>query len=236
MKALLVDDQRLARVLLRKLLEAHPQVQVVAEADSVEAAERAIDAHAPDVIFLDIGLPGASGLDLLARRPIAAAVVFVTAYDQYAVQAFEVNALDYLLKPVDPARLAATIARLERRAPSSPPSRLDRFAVGDGRELRFVTAADLLAVRAQRDYTELALRDGRTVIVKVPLSVWADRLGHAFVRVHRSALVSVVDVTHLEKTEGSLHRVHLRGLAEPVPVGRRQLALVKQALARRAAR
>jgi two-component system LytT family response regulator len=226
-RALLVDDQRLARVLLRKLLEAHPQIQVVAEADSLDAAERALDVHAPDVIFLDIALGGASGFELLTRRRIDAKVVFVTAFDEHAVRAFEVHALDYLLKPVDPDRLAATIARLGE----APRARPDRFAVSEERQLRVVAAADILVVRAKRDYTELTLRDGATVTVKVPLARWQERLGDAFVRVHRSVLIAIADVASVDLRR---NLVHLRGLAEPIQVGRRHLRGLKSRVPPRA--
>jgi len=101
-KAILVDDERLARSSLRALLEEHPQVQIVGEAANARQAKEAIEAQHPDVVFLDIQMPGGSGFDLLEQLDAPPAVIFVTAFDQYAIRAFEVNAVDYLLKPVDP--------------------------------------------------------------------------------------------------------------------------------------
>jgi two-component system LytT family response regulator len=237
MTALLVDDERLARVRLRKLLVPHPQIEVVAEADSLDAAEAAIDRHRPQVIFLDIALPGESGFELFQRRRVEAATVFVTAFDEHAVHAFEVNAVDYLLKPVEPDRLAATVARLQAaHAAAGPPDAArpqpDRIVVSERRGLRFVRTAEILLVRADGDYTHLQLRDGTTVTVKVALSAWAERLRASFVRAHRSILVSVADVTQLEKAEGSTYLVRLRGIEGPVPVSRAQVAALKRALAR----
>jgi CheY-like chemotaxis protein len=112
MKALIVDDERLARLELRRLLAAHPEVEVAGEARSGEEALALIPKLAPDLVFLDIQMPGMTGFDLLERLEDVPQVIFTTAYDQYAIQAFEVSALDYLLKPVAPARLAAALAKV----------------------------------------------------------------------------------------------------------------------------
>lgn len=230
LRALIVDDERLARARLRKLLQAHAQIAIVAEADSVDAAEAAVIDHAPEVIFLDIAMPGGSGFDLLVRRRVEASVVFVTAYEEHALRAFEVNALDYLLKPVEPDRLAATIARLGRRVVPGP----ERICLSDGGATRVVTLTDIVLVRAERDYTELRLKDGSRVLVKVPIARWEARLGPAFVRVHRSALVQVAEIVRLDRAAGSTSVVFLRGHPAPVPVSRSQAARVKQTLDRAA--
>jgi two-component system, LytTR family, response regulator len=229
MKALVVDDERLARARLLKLLQAHPQIVIVAEADSVDAAEAAVVAHAPEVIFLDIAMPGGSGFDLLARQRVEASVVFVTAYEEHALRAFEVNALDYLLKPVEPERLAATIARLGQRvAPGA-----GRICLSDGGRTRVVALTDILIVKAERDYTELRLKDGSSVLVKIPIARWEARLGSAFVRVHRSALVQVAEVARLDRAgAGSTSVAFLRGHSPPVPVSRSHAARVREALNR----
>ena len=121
--ALIVDDERLARQELRALLAVHPEVQVVGEAASVDEAARHLAREQPDVVFLDIQMPGESGFDLFARAPVSSRVVFVTAHDAHALRAFDVNALDYLLKPVVPARLAESIARLREQAAAAPGGR-----------------------------------------------------------------------------------------------------------------
>ena len=112
MKALVVDDEPLARRELRRLLAAFPIVQVVGEAGNIDEARERIEALSPDVVFLDIQMPGGTGFDLLAQLDRVPRIVFTTAYDQYAVKAFEVNALDYLLKPVEPERLATAIRKI----------------------------------------------------------------------------------------------------------------------------
>ena len=112
MKALLIDDERLARLELRRLLAAHPAIEVAGEAANAEEAEVLIESLQPDVLFLDVQMPGRDGFELLASLDRAPRTVFVTAYDEHALRAFEVSAIDYLLKPVSPDRLAAAVQRL----------------------------------------------------------------------------------------------------------------------------
>jgi two-component system LytT family response regulator len=225
-KALIVDDERLARVRLRKLLDAHPDVSVVAEADSVASARAAIAAHAPDLIFLDITMPGGSGFDLLAQQRIAASVVFVTAYDEHAIRAFEVGALDYLLKPIEPGRLADSIRRASAR--SRPVE--DKICITTGATVRVVAIAEIILVNAEGDYSEIVLRDNTTVMIKQPLTSWEERLGDAFLRVSRSALVSIADIETVERDDGSAYRLALRGYPHVVAVSRSRGAAVKAAL------
>ena len=122
MKALIIDDERLAREELRELLEAHPEISVVGEAANVDEAIAAIEEHKPDLLFLDVQMPGADGFDLLERlEPPIPKVVFTTAFAEHAVEAFSVNALDYLLKPIDPDRLADSVERLTGLVESAGP-------------------------------------------------------------------------------------------------------------------
>ena len=120
MKALLIDDERLARGELRRLLADAPQIEVVGEASNADEAREQLTKLKPDLLFLDVQMPGETGLDLLETlEPPAPLVIFTTAYDEFAVKAFELNALDYLLKPVDPARLEAALERLHERSGAS---------------------------------------------------------------------------------------------------------------------
>jgi two-component system LytT family response regulator len=112
-KAIIIDDERLARNELKKLLEQYPEIQIVDEASNVDEGVEKIDIARPDLIFLDIQMPGKTGFDLLAELEKSPRVIFTTAYDEFALKAFEVNALDYLLKPIDPLRLADAIQKLQ---------------------------------------------------------------------------------------------------------------------------
>ncbi|NDD15811.1 MAG: response regulator, partial [Chitinophagia bacterium] len=112
-KAIIIDDERLARNELKKLLEQHPEIEIIDEAINVDEGVEKIDLAHPDLIFLDIQMPGKTGFDLLSELEKSPKVIFTTAYDEFALKAFEVNALDYLLKPIDPKRLADAIQKLQ---------------------------------------------------------------------------------------------------------------------------
>jgi two-component system LytT family response regulator len=136
MKAMIVDDEPLARRELRRLLAEFPWVEIIGEAGNIAEAARAIEADAPELLFLDIKMPGGSGFDLLAKLEHVPRVIFTTAYDDHAVQAFEVNALDYLLKPIEPERLAGALARARGPLPSQSAPRqsqiVERLFIRDG--------------------------------------------------------------------------------------------------------
>ena len=233
--------QRLAgreeRELKQLLEEAHcEQLQVVGDAATVREAAALLRVHDPDVVFLDIHLTGESGFDLLPLLDRSVTVVFVTAFDRYAIRAFEVNALDYLLKPVVPRRLASTLARLRRPAAtdSAEPPTLDYddrlFLRLDG-HMAFVRVRDIVVLRAAGDNSVLHLADGRRARARKSLREWVDRLPERdFVRIHRSTVVNLGFVERLEEWSHFSYRVYLRGLAEPLQMSRRWGARVRSRL------
>jgi two-component system, LytTR family, response regulator len=236
--AIVVDDERLARKELKQLLEeAHgDQIQVVGQGATVEQAAMLSKLHDPDVVFLDVHLAGESGFDLLPLLDPAVAVVFVTAFDHYAVRAFEVNALDYLLKPVAPQRLAAALTRLRRPSMAESPvaqalTYEDRlFLRLDGR-MTFVRVRDIVAVLAAGDNALLHLADGGQARVRKPLREWVDRLPEReFVRIHRSTMINLEFVERVEEWSHFSYRVYLRGLTEPLQMSRRWGARVRTRL------
>lgn len=227
--AVLVDDERLARRELRALLEeAHAdQVSIVGEAATLAEAARLVQATDADVVFLDIQLGPELGIDLLPRLDPEVEVVFVTAHDEYTLRAFEVNALDYLLKPVVPARLAVTVNRLLAGQPMEPPREAvtlaDRLFLRLGEERAFVRVRDIVAVEADGDGSTLLLAPR---LVRKPcaksLREWEQRLPERhFVRIHRSTLVNLEYVERLEAWSHGSQLVYLRGLPEPVTMSRR---------------
>ena len=232
LSALIVDDERLARQELRTLLALHPEVEVRGEAASVDEAARQLAREQPDVIFLDIQMPGESGFDLFARAPVAARVVFVTAHDDHALRAFEVNALDYLLKPVAPARLAAAIARLREDAGADRPAR--RLEYGDfvflpvdGRS-RFLRVNQIVSIAAAGDATVVSTADGLRGRVPRSLRSWEERLPpKQFVRIHREALVNLQFVERIEEWSHEAFQVHVRGQPSPLTLSRRYAARLK---------
>lgn len=231
--ALIVDDERLARQELRALLAVHPDVRVTGEAASLDEASRQLAREQPDVIFLDIQMPGESGFDLFARAPVSARVIFVTAHDAHALRAFDVNALDYLLKPVAPARLAEALERLRREAGAEPPA-TRRFEPGDfvflpvdGRS-RFLRLSQVVSIAAAGDATTVTTADGMRGRVPRSLKAWEDRLPpRQFVRIHRETIVNLQYVERIEEWSHEAFQVHLRGQAAPLTLSRRYAARLR---------
>ena len=236
--AIIVDDERLARRELRAMLEeAHASaVRVVAEAGSVSAAAELVRMCDADVVFLDVQLAEESGLELLTLIDPSVAVVFVTAFDQYAVRAFEVNALDYLLKPVAPARLARAVERLgkpnDEPAGSAAVPKLDyqdRLFLRLDDRMGFVKVAEIVSIVSDGDYSVVLLVGGRTHRARKSLREWAARLPeNAFARVHRSTIVNLEFVERVEEWSHFSYRLYLRGAAEPVTMSRRYAGQLKR--------
>jgi two-component system LytT family response regulator len=215
MKAVIVDDERLAREELRALLRNAPDVEILGEAANVTEAITLLESTQPDVIFLDIEMPGRTGFELLSALPkIPAEVVFVTAYDSFALRAFSVNALDYLMKPVHPARLADTLARLRSRlsapqrdaaevgsepeASSSPLGEDDQFFLRDGDRCWFVPVRSLMFVEAAGSHTRVYLQDGKPLLHRSLAALEARLPGSLFLRANRSQLVNRLFITRVE--------------------------------------
>jgi two-component system LytT family response regulator len=201
---------------------------VLGEARTAREAAELIKNLNPDVIFLDIQMPRESGFDLLDMIDTRAHVVFVTAYDEYAVRAFEVNALDYLLKPVEPERLAKSIERLS--APSVSPGAgeknlvySDSLYVKTGNRAAFLMIEKIICIVAADDYTEVHLDGGAQKLVSKSMKEWEARLpGSRFQRIHRSVIVNITKVDHVVDKPNTTGRVFMKGLAEPLPMSRRR--------------
>ena len=234
--AILVDDERLARKELRSMLAEHEIIDVVGEAETVTQAVELVHAKKPDLLFLDIQLPGETGFDLLEKISRTCKIIFVTAFDAYAIRAFEVNALDYLLKPINPARLAQAIERLtiHDSAPASPVRALeyeDRLfiEVDDERSL-FLKVSDIIVFSAMGDYSQIFSCDGEKSLVLKPLKDWEERLpAKHFTRIHRSTIINVDYVERVENWFNRSYRIHIRQLAEPLVMSRRYAARFKTA-------
>jgi len=235
LRAVIVDDERLARRALRTLLAAERNVDVIGEASRVDEAEALIRRERPGVVFLDIQLRGETGFELLERNAGAFHTIFVTAFDAYAVRAFEVHALDYLLKPVDATRLAEALARARnpaatRAVPERPATYGydDLFFHDDARRPRFLRIRDIAFIRAAGNYTEVCTAAGPPLLVLRALSSWEAQLdGTLFVRVHRSALVNLNFVERIERSAGHTYDLYVRGYAAPLTMSRRRALELK---------
>jgi DNA-binding LytR/AlgR family response regulator len=255
--ALIADDEPLLREALRhQLRAAWPELQVVAEARNGREAMRLFDERHPGVCFLDVHMPGLSGVDAAKHIGRRAHVVFVTAYDHYAVEAFAQGALDYLLKPVDAARLAETVSRLKERLQSSGPAintvqllqqlseQLDKMRTGDssemlrwihaqvGRTVRLISIDDVDFLRSDAKYTIVGWRDGgkpAEAVVRTPLKELFERLDpDRFAQVHRSVIVSLRAISHVVRHDNETAEIHLKGRADVLPVSRNYLHIFRQ--------
>jgi len=199
MKALIVDDERLARAELRRLLAAHPDIEIAGEAAHAGEARDRIAELGPDLLLLDIEMPGESAFDLLASLDAAPAVIFTTAFDAHAVRAFEVSALDYVLKPIDPARLAAALDRA-RAALRERVEPIDRVFVRDGDRCWFVRLSEVAVIESDGNYARLDV-PGQPMLAR-SLSYLEARLQPAFFRASRKHLVNLRLVDRVEPGPG----------------------------------
>jgi two-component system, LytTR family, response regulator len=231
-KAIIVDDERLARKEMRRLLSERDEVSVAGEAEDLAGAAQLIGAEKPDIVFLDIQLSGETGFDLLERVEQDFKLIFVTAFDAYAVRAFEVNAIDYLLKPVNPERLAKAIERLSgETVPAKPVKPLefdDRIFLELGARSLFLKVCDISHIVAAGDYSEIFTVDRRKLLIEKPLREWEERLPEKhFLRIHRQAIVNLEQIEHLEPWFNRTFQVRLKGVSEPLGVSRRYAVKLK---------
>ena len=198
LRVLIVDDEPPARARLMRLLAALPDVQVVGEAGDGLQALALTDSLRPDALLLDVQMPELGGLDVAASLPDGGPeVVFVSAYDAYALPAFDAAAVDYLLKPVDPARLARAIERLRQRRPANARPAAQRLVVAERGQVQVIACADLLWLQAADNYVELHTAQ-RTHLLRRTFDALLADLGPGFVRIHRSRAVALAAVSAVE--------------------------------------
>ncbi len=256
--ALIADDEPLLReALTRQLAQAWPELDVVAQARNGREAIKQFEALQPDVCFLDVHMPGLSGVEAAHHIGRRAHLVFVTAYDHYAVQAFAEGALDYVVKPVEQARLVETVARLKERLQAAQPAlnteallqqlavqiaqlqtgaapgRLRWIRAQDGQTLRLIPVDDVDYLRADTKYTRVAWRDDAgqpgEALVRIALKELLVQLDPAqFARVHRSVVVNLRAISHVSRGDNETADIHLKGRKEVLPVSRSYLHLFRQ--------
>ncbi|HEY6126055.1 MAG TPA: LytTR family DNA-binding domain-containing protein [Steroidobacteraceae bacterium] len=253
--ALIADDEPLLReALVRLLASAWPDLEIVAQARNGREAIDLFDAHKPDICFLDVQMPGKTGVEAAQHIGRRAHLVFVTAFVEYAIQAFERGALDYLVKPVEPERLAATVQRLQERLgasqpamdteallqqlaqalnPDSAPKSLRWVRASVGTTVRLIAVQDIDFLRAEEKYTQVAWRDDagqpREAVIRTALKDLIPQLDAAeFAQVHRSVVVNLRAISHVTRGSNETADIHLKGRQETLPVSRTYLHLFRQ--------
>jgi len=232
LRTLIVDDEELARKVLRELLGLHQEIEIIAECKNGLEAVKAVSLHKPDLLFLDVQMPKLTGFDVLELIGNQISTIFVTAYDEYAMKAFEVHAVDYLLKPVGKERLAAALERVKARpseklpapaelaAASRPAGQFaERLVVKDGTRVTLIPVAKLEYAEAQDDYVALASEGRKHLKQQTIASLEASLDPNEFVRIHRSYIVSLERVTRIEPY-GKDSRVAVLSSGVRLPVSR----------------
>ena len=244
--AIIADDERLMRDQLRlRLSQVWPELEILAEAKNGEEAIALVAEHTPDFTFLDIRMPGKTGLEAAHEVAGMTHVVFITAYDQYAIEAFEHGAIDYVLKPAEPERLAVTVDRLKQRLQSAPidvSAILGKLATqiapkliylqwiqaSIGQELRLIAVADILFFQSDEKYTRVQTARFEALIRK-PVRDLADELDPAlFWQIHRSTLVNVHAIDGVARDLRGRHLVLIKGQPDKLEVSRSFVHLFKQ--------
>lgn len=238
MRAIIIDDERLARAELKKLLQEFPEIEVVDEATNAEEGITKIEGQRPDLVFLDIQMPGKTGFDMLAQLEKAPQVIFTTAYDEFALKAFEVNALDYLLKPIEPRRLADAIHKLhlqEQRDPRQEPNfsnnsmlvESDQVFVKDGERCWFVRLSDIRLFESVGNYAKVFFGNNKPLILK-SLNALEERLDEKiFFRANRKHIVNLRMIEKIEPYFNGGLLLELKG-GEKIEVSRRQTVKFKE--------
>ena len=226
MKAVIIDDERLARTELRRLLAAHPEIEIGGEACNGDEALALIAQTSPDLLLLDVQMPGLTGFDVLERLDEVPQVIFTTAYDAYAIKAFEVNALDYLMKPISPARLAAALAKVR---PRSAPARLERVFVRDGDRCWIVAVPDIFLLESEGNYTRVNFNGQRPLIRRSLNALEAQLDPVLFFRANRQEILNLKWIDKVDLGVAGGLSVTLRG-GRAVEMSRRQSGRLREIL------
>lgn len=236
LKAVIIDDEPYARAELLDLLKPHAIVEIGGEAGNIEDAVQLIESYHPDVVFLDIEMNGENGFELLNKSSSEFKTVFVTAYNQFAIRAFEVNAIDYLLKPVNQERLAQTIAKLreqltaEHEATKELPKldADDRLLITLNRKMSFIKICDIKYIIAAGDYSEIVTIQNDHALVQRKMREWEVQLPEkSFQRVHRTSIINLDYVEKIERYGKENAIVFIKGVEKHLDISKNYLAELK---------
>ena len=242
-KVIIVDDEPLARSIVKEFLQKHPQLQLTAECGDGFEGVKAIQQFQPDLIFLDIQMPKINGFEMLELLEQTPAVIFTTAFDEYAIKAFEAHAIDYLLKPFNQERFDKAIAKWNEKksvnnekvtqdlleTASQSPAQSQRIVIKDGSKIKIIPVHDVQYLEAADDYVKIYTKDGYFLKNKTMNHFEQVLDGQQFVRSHRSYIVNVQQITRIDPYEKDSHVAILRSGAK-VPVSRSGYGKLKEVL------
>lgn len=233
-KAVIVDDEKLARQDLLSLLKDFPEIEVIAEAANAEEAKAIVSELEPEIIFLDIQMPGKDGFELLSELNTRAKIIFVTAYDEYAIKAFEINAQDYLLKPVNAKRLQTAIEHVKAVKPEIEAGAKafdynDSFFLMINNAYQFLKISSIIYISSAGNYSEVVTGTKLKGLVLKSMMEWESKLpANQFIRIHRNAIINLEYIDHVEEWFNYSYQVYLKGVEKPVLMSRRYASKLKE--------
>jgi two-component system LytT family response regulator len=239
-RSVVVDDVDIMRVTLKKVLEGFPNIEIIGEASDYESAKNLINDTKPDLVFLDIDLYGLTSIDLLNEISCNPKIIFITSHPDFAIKAFELNAVDYILKPISADRLRKAIERVNEFNTNS----LDGSVMDESQErfkadqiillnfdskLTFIKVQDINYIEAFGNYTKIYMNDGKLSITYNSIKNWDNRLPNdVFIQIHRSSLVNLLNVVKIEKWTNDTGRLFLKGVEKPFEISRSYFFQIKK--------
>lgn len=238
-KSVVVDDVDMMRATLKKVLDGFPNIEIVGEASDYESAREVINECKPDLVFLDIDLNGLTSIDLLNEITCSPKIIFITSHPDFAIKAFELNAVDYILKPISGDRLKKAIDRVTELNDETGMNVLgdsdERFKpdqiilLNFDSKLTFIKIQDINYIEAFGNYTKIYMNDGKLSITYNSIKNWDSRLpGDVFIQIHRSTIVNLLNVTKIEKWTNDTGRLFLKGIEKPFEISRSYFFQIKK--------
>ncbi len=236
LKAIIVDDEPLAREDLKALLKDYDEIEVIYEASTVNEAEEYLKNNKCNLVFLDIQMPGKTGLELVKSIPVQTKIIFVTAYDEHAIKAFELDAIDYLLKPVNKKRFEITLQKITDRTKFIPKS-FEKLSHEDtlflmlNNSYKFIKISDIYKLNSAGNYSEIFCKNGIKGLILKNLKEWEERLpDNKFIRIHKNTIVNLEFIERIEEWFNSSFKVYLKGESEPHIMSRRYASKLKETM------
>lgn len=237
-RAVLIDDVEVMRITLKKVLEQFPHVELVGEASTFDEAKEVINTLQPDLLFLDIDLNGLTSIDLIGEINCTPKIIFITSHENFAVKAFELNAVDYIIKPISAKRISKAIERITKPNEdllSSGEDNSEKFQsdqiilLNFDNKLNFIKIKDINFIEAYGNYTKVNMDDAKLSITYNSIKNWDAKLpGDIFIQIHRSTIVNLLNVQKIEKWTNDTGRLYLKGVEKPFEISRSYFFQIKK--------